>query len=46
MLAHTAINNWKLRQFDIKEAYLHRELKEQIYMAQAPGYNDGTGQCS
>ena len=44
MLAHTAINNWKLRQFDIKGAYLHGELKEEIYMAQAPGYNEGTGQ--
>ena len=42
MMAHTAINNWKLRQFDIKGAYLHGELKEEIYMAQAPGYNDGT----
>jgi Reverse transcriptase (RNA-dependent DNA polymerase) len=44
MLAHSAINNWKLRQFDIKGAYLHGELKEEIFMAQAPGYNDGTGQ--
>jgi hypothetical protein len=44
MLAHMAINNWKLRQFDIKGAYLHGELKEEIYMAQAPGYEDGTGQ--
>src|SRR5271155_1672503 len=44
MLAHSAINNWKLRQFDIKGAYLHGELKEEIYMAQAPGYNDRTGQ--
>ena len=44
MLAHLAINNWKLRQFDIKGAYLHGELKEEIYMGQAPGYDDGTGQ--
>ena len=41
MLAHSAINNWKLQQFDIKGAYLHGELKEEIYMAQAPGYGDG-----
>src|SRR5882757_5086012 len=44
MLAHSAINNWKLRQFDIKGAYLHGELKEEIYMAQAPGYDNGSGQ--
>jgi Reverse transcriptase (RNA-dependent DNA polymerase) len=42
MLAKSAVNNWKLRQFDIKGAYLHGELEEEIYMAQAPGYNDGT----
>ena len=42
MLANSAINNWKLRQFNIKGAYLHGVLKEEIYMAQAPGYNDGT----
>ena len=28
MLANSAIYNWKLRQFDIKGAYLHRELKK------------------
>ena len=44
MLVHSAVNNWKLRQFDIKGAYLHRELEEEIYMAQAPGYTDGTDQ--
>ena len=44
MLAHSAINNWKLWQFDIKGAYVHGELKEEIYMAQAPGYDDGTRQ--
>ena len=43
MLAHSAINNWKLQQFNIKGAYLHGELKEEIYMAQAPGYDDESG---
>ena len=42
MLANSAIYNWKLRQFDIKGAYLHGELKEEIYMIQAPGYEDNT----
>ena len=42
MLANSAIYNWKLRQFDVKGAYLHRELKEEIYIMQAPGYEDNT----
>ena len=42
MLAKSAIYNWKLRQFDIKGTYLHRELKEEIYMMQAPGYENNT----
>ena len=42
MLANSAIYNWKLQQFDIKGAYLHRELKEEIYMMQVPGYEDNT----
>ncbi|KAJ2913904.1 hypothetical protein MD484_g6523, partial [Candolleomyces efflorescens] len=43
ILAKTAVENWKLRQFDIVGAYLHGRLKETIYMKQPPGYNDGTG---
>ena len=42
MLAHSAIHNKKLRQFDIKGAYLHGNLEEEIYMVQAPGYGDGS----
>ena len=42
MLAHLAIHNKKLRQFDIKGAYLHGNLEEEIYMVQAPGYRDGS----
>ena len=44
MLAHLAINNWKLQQFNIKGVYLHGELREEIYMAQAPSYDNRTGQ--
>ena len=42
MLANSAIYNWKLQQSDIKGPYLHGELKEKIYMMQAPGYGDNT----
>jgi hypothetical protein len=43
VLAKTAIENWKLWQFNIVGAYLHGHLKETIYMKQPPGYDDGTG---
>ena len=42
MLAFSALNNWKLRQFDIKGAYLYGKVKETIFMEQSPGYSDGT----
>ena len=44
MLEHTAIHNWKLQQFDIKGAYLHGYLEEELYMAQPPGYGDDSQQ--
>jgi hypothetical protein len=43
LLAFSAVHNLKLRQFDVKSAYLHGRLHEIIYMAQPPGYNDGSG---
>ena len=42
MLANSTIHNWKLWQFDVKGTYLHGELKEEIYMMQASGYEDNT----
>ena len=43
ILAYAAVNNLKLRQFDVKGAYLHGYLKEKIYMKQPPGFKDDTG---
>ena len=43
LLAYSAVNNLKLRQFDVKGAYLHGRLTEMIYMTQPPGYGDGSG---
>ena len=43
LLAYAAVNNLKLRQFDVKSAYLHGRLNEIIYMNQPPGYNDNSG---
>lgn len=42
-LAFAAINSLKLRQFDVKGAYLHGRLTEEIYTVQPPGYDDGSG---
>jgi hypothetical protein len=44
VLAFAAVHNLKLRQFDVKGAYLHGTLTELIYMQQPPGYGDGTTQ--
>jgi len=44
MLAYTTVFGWKMRQFDVKEAYLHARLDKVIYMKQPQGFKDGTGQ--
>src|SRR5688572_28532001 len=42
-LALAAVNGWKLRQFDVKGAYLNGYLDEEIYMRQPAGFDDSTG---
>ncbi|KAM1541869.1 hypothetical protein ACFX15_011235 [Malus domestica] len=42
VIALAAINHWDLRQLDIKNAFLHGELQEDIYMKQPQGFVDVT----
>lgn len=39
-LAYAAMNNLKIRQFDVKTAFLNGELNEEIYMEPADGYGE------
>jgi hypothetical protein len=34
--------DWEIQQMDVKGTYLNGKLKEEIYMKQPDGFNDGT----
>ncbi|KAJ3649380.1 hypothetical protein Zmor_021128 [Zophobas morio] len=43
LLAIAAAKDYKLFQIDVKTAFLSSELKEEIYMVQPDGFDDGSG---
>ena len=38
MLAVAAHQGWEVHHMDVKSAFLNGELKEEVYVAQPPGY--------
>ena len=38
VIALASMHQWDLSQFDVKNAFLHGELEEEVYMAPPPGY--------
>ncbi|KAM1940384.1 hypothetical protein ACFX13_028093 [Malus domestica] len=40
ILALAAMNHWELKQLDIKNAFLHRDLNEEVFMKQSQGFVD------
>ncbi|CAL2276933.1 unnamed protein product [Prunus armeniaca] len=38
VLSMATQNSWPIFQLDVKSAFLHRELEEEVYVEQPPGY--------
>lgn len=43
LLASAVVQNWLVEQVDVRNAYVKSELKEQVYMRQPYGFEEGDG---
>ncbi|WVZ95469.1 hypothetical protein U9M48_041230 [Paspalum notatum var. saurae] len=46
LAALAAHEGWKLHHLDVKSAFLNGDLKEEVYVAQPPGFSDGCCACT
>ena len=44
LLSLAANMGWKLQQFDVKNAFLHSDLEEEVYLEVPPGFGSNTEQ--
>ena len=42
VIARATTKGWSLHHIDIKNAFLHGDLQEEVYMMQPPGFEDVT----
>ena len=43
VMSTAALLDWEIQQMDVKGAYLNGIIKEEVYMTQPEGFDDGTG---
>lgn len=45
LMSVAGVNNYHVKQFDVKTAFLNGDIEEEIYMKQPPGFENGNNVC-